>query len=257
MPILVSGLYRYPVKGLTAESLTCVKLSPGRGFPHDRRFAIAHGTTQYDQTEPRWQPKTAFLQLMSNSRLATLTADFEADSGTLTLARDGRTVARGQVTTPIGRTIIDQFLRAYLAQDARGQPRLVEAPETGLADVSHPRVSIIGEASVEDLARVVGRPVEKLRFRANVYLTGSTAWEELSWVGSEIRLGSARMRVAKPIARCAATTVNPATAERDLAIPRDLERGFGHVHMGVYAEVLAPGTVSLGDALEPLPGGPA
>ena len=100
---------------------------------------------------------------------------------------------------------------------------------------------------------VVGRPIETLRFRANAYLAGSAAWEELSWVGREIMLGSARLRVVKPIARCAATTVNPKTAERDLTIPRDLERGFGHVHMGVYAEVIAPGSLSLGDAARLLP----
>ena len=59
MAITVDALYRYPVKGLTAESLTSVKVRPGRGIAEDRRFAIAHGTTQYDQTEPVWQPKTA------------------------------------------------------------------------------------------------------------------------------------------------------------------------------------------------------
>src|SRR5438876_98871 len=94
MAITVDALYRYPVKGLTAESLTTVKLRQGLGLLGDRRFAIAHGTTQYDQTEPAWQPKTAFLQLMQNQKLASLTAAFESDSGVLTLARDGRQDAR-------------------------------------------------------------------------------------------------------------------------------------------------------------------
>src|SRR5437764_7391818 len=118
MAITVAALYRYPVKGLTAESLTTVKLRPGLGLLDDRRFAIAHGTTQSAQTEPAWQPKTAFLQLMQNQKLASLTATFASESGVLTLTRDGRQVARGQITQPIGRTVIDQFLIAYLEQEA-------------------------------------------------------------------------------------------------------------------------------------------
>ena len=63
-------------------------------------------------------------------------------------------------------------------------------------------------------------------------------------------MGGARLRVARPIERCAATNVNPATAERDLNLPRALMRGFGHVHMGVYAAVTEGGEVAVGDALE-------
>jgi uncharacterized protein YcbX len=37
--ISVIDIYRYPVKGLNAESLERVELSPGQGLPHDRRFA--------------------------------------------------------------------------------------------------------------------------------------------------------------------------------------------------------------------------
>ena len=52
-----------------------------------------------------------------------------------------------------------------------------------------------------------------------------------------------------PITRCAATQVNPATAERDLDIVAALGRVFGHTDMGVYAEVLASGEVAVGDPL--------
>jgi uncharacterized protein YcbX len=254
MPIVLDALYRYPVKGLTAESLTCVRLEPGRGIAHDRRFAIAHGATPYDQTEPAWRPKTAFLQLMQHPKLATLESRFEPATGVLTLARDGRTVAHAEATRPIGRTVIDQFLIAYLGDAARGPPRLVEAPESGLMDVKQPVVSIIGRASLADLARVVGRPVEPLRFRANLYLAGAEPWVELGWVGSELTIGGARLRVVKRIARCQATSVNPLTAERDLAIPAALQLGFGHQDMGVYAEVIEPGSIRPGDLVEIRPG---
>jgi len=55
--------------------------------------------------------------------------------------------------------------------------------------------------------------------------------------------------VVSPITRCAATQVNPATAQRDLDIVAALGRAFGHINMGVYAEVVAGGEVAVGDAL--------
>ena len=54
-----------------------------------------------------------------------------------------------------------------------------------------------------------------------------------------------------PITRCAATQVNPVTAQRDLDIVAALARAFGHVNMGVYAEVVTGGEIAVGDALLP------
>jgi uncharacterized protein YcbX len=70
-----------------------------------------------------------------------------------------------------------------------------------------------------------------------------------SIAGSERTLGRARQLVISPITRCAATQVNPVTAERDLDIVAVLERSFGHINMGVCAEVLADGEIAVGDPL--------
>ena len=92
-------------------------------------------------------------------------------------------------------------------------------------------------------------PVDPIRFRANVYFDGATAWSEHDWIGSELSLGAARLRVISPITRCAATQVNPQSAERDLDIVAALQHSFGHINMGVYAEVLADGEIAVGDPL--------
>src|SRR6266536_2620057 len=114
-------------------------------------------------------------------------------------------------------------------------------------------VSLINLASIAALEAFVAAPVDPLRFRANIYLEPAPAWSELDWIGSEITLGGARLRVIAPITRCAATQVNPATAERDLDIPAALQRGFGHNLMGIYAEVVEGGEIAIGDGLMLLP----
>lgn len=244
----VAALYRYPVKGLSAEALDAVDLFPGRGFPDDRRFAVALGTTAYDQTEPAWQPKSAFFQLARHERLAMLASRYDSSTGMLALSRGGRLVAHGKATDPQGRAIIGEFLTAFL-DGGQGRPRLVEGPQEGLADCGEALVSIIGEASVADLARVVGKPVARLRFRANVFVAGTRPWEELGWVGRTIALGGARLEVVHRIGRCAATNVDPATAERDMNLPLALQRAFGHADMGVYARVIESGRVTADDAI--------
>ncbi len=249
MPITLAQICRYPVKGLNAERLARVHLTPGEALPQDRRFAIAHGSTVFDAKAPEWQPKTRFLMLMRDERLAQLRVSFDEASGDLAISRAGKRVVHAKATEPLGRTLIEQFLAGFLGAAARGAPKLLEAPGHSFADAREKCVSLINLASVHDLERVVRQPIDPLRFRANLYIEGAPAWSEFDWAGTEIEIGGARLRVTRPIDRCAATNVDPETAARDMNIPLALKRGFGHVHMGVYAEVVSGGEIATGDRI--------
>jgi uncharacterized protein YcbX len=255
MTLAIAHLYRHPVKGLTPEPLTRVDLTPGEGLPHDRRFAIAHGATRFDPSAPEWMPKTNFLMLMKDERLAKLRTRFDDATAILTVERDGKTVARASLEDPTGRTVLEQFFAAYLKAESRGAPKIVSAPGHMFSDVAAKVVSIIGLASIADLERVARAPVDPRRFRANVYFAGGRPWEEMQWVGRQIAIGPAadpvRLEVMKPITRCAATNVNPETAERDLNLPLALQQGFGHPNMGIYARVLSGGAIAVGDSIAP------
>jgi hypothetical protein len=152
---------------------------------------------------------------------------------------------------------MEQFFSEFLGDEATdGAPRILEAPGHMFGDASRKEgassdkyVSLIGLASIGALQRHVGTPVDPIRFRANLYIDGTAAWEEFSWVGKTIDIGKARLRVLSPTTRCAATQVNPATAERDLNLPKTLQQAFGHVHMGVYAEVMDGGEIKRGDSI--------
>lgn len=243
----IADIYRYPVKGLSAEPLERVRLSPGQGLPHDRRFAIAHGATSFDPKAPQWLPKSNFLMLMRDEKLAQLAVAFAPETGLLTISRGGKPVVQGKATEPMGRTLIGQFFAAFMAEAARGTPRLLEAAGHMFSDVREKYVSLINLASVRDLERVVRQPVHPLRFRGNLYLSDMPAWNEFSWVGCEIAIGETRLRVTERIGRCGATNVDPETAARDMNIPRALQHGFGHTDMGIYAEVLHGGDIDTGD----------
>jgi uncharacterized protein YcbX len=256
MAATVTAIYRYPVKGLSAERMDRVALIPGECLPHDRRFAIALGSTLFDPQRPEWLSKIHFIMLMRDEKLAQLQTRFDVDSGVLTIAEGGRVVLRERMTEAGGRRLVAEFFADFLGHAVNGPLRVVEAPGHAFADarpkpnaMTDKYVSLINRASIAALEAAMGVPVDPIRFRANVYFDGASAWSEHDWIGCEITLGAARLRVISPITRCAATQVNPVTAKRDLDIVAALGRAFGHINMGVYAEVVAGGEVALGDAL--------
>jgi uncharacterized protein YcbX len=245
----LSALYRYPVKGLTPERLESVLLTAGQTLPFDRVYAIENGPGRFDPDAPRHLPKINFLMLMRDERLATLRSKFDEGTETLSLARDGKRVVHGQLSTPLGRQLIEQFIAAYMKSELRGAPKIVRAPGHSFSDVAAKCVHVVNMASVRELARVLGREVNPLRVRANLYLDGLAPWVESDWLDKEIEIGPARMQVFARTQRCEATNVDPASGARDMAIPAELMRSWGHQDFGVYAGVTVGGVVAIGDPL--------
>ncbi len=244
----ISSLYRYPVKGLSGEPLQSVVLTADAYFPFDRMFAIENGTSGFDENAPQHQPKIKFLMLMRNERLAKLSTKFDQNTDVLTISRDGRQVSRGDISTPAGRSIIEQFFAAFCKEDLRGPPKLLAAPEGfRFTDSRKGFVSLINLDSVRDLARVIGQDIDPLRFRGNIMLEGLDPWAENDLVGTTIQLGAVKLEILKRIERCAATNVNLRTATRDLNIPKTLLTAFGHTDCGVYARVTDGGEIKLND----------
>ena len=251
MMIKAKKIYRYPVKGLTAESLSKVTLTQGQGLKSDRRFALTLGTTPNTGPTMDWMPKTAFLSLMKNEKLAKLSSNYNDETGTLSIKRKDKIVAKGNITQPIGRAMIEEFFAAYMGSEAQGRPKLVECmPNATLSDHSNAVISIINLASVLDLERVAGSKIDPLRFRANIFIDGVMPWHELNWLGKKIQLGSATLEITKRINRCPAINVDPNTGARDLNLIKDLKRGFKHIDKGVFATVIKAGHITVGNQLD-------
>ena len=246
----IHAIYRYPVKGLSPEPLERTELAVHETLPGDRLYAIENGPSGFDPAAPRHQPKQRYLMLMRNERLARLRTRFDHANHTLAIEAQGREAVRGDLRTPEGRTAIERFFAVFCADELRGAPKVLHAPGFSFSDVAHKVVSIINLASVAAVEGAVGRPVHPLRFRGNVYVTGWPAWHEFDLVGREIAVGKhARLKIIKPIVRCAATNVDPDTGMRDLSIPDTLLRSFGHANCGVYGEVVEAGDIARGDDL--------
>jgi uncharacterized protein YcbX len=193
-------------------------------------------------------------------------ADYDAESERLRLHfPDGTTVAGDAVargarihstsgTLDVVGHVVEGAWEASLSELA-GQPvRLVRADSVG-AGLNAP-ITLVSDGSLARLARAAGRDaVDPRRFRMLFELEGCEAHEEDTWEGRSLEIGSAVLRVGEAVVRCAVTTRDPETGERDLDTLRVLKdyrgqrKSDGAVLFGVYASVERPGLVRVGDAV--------
>jgi len=251
----VRRLYHYPIKGLSPQPLEHVALTAGNGFPFDRMFGIARADSGFDPLHPVPLPKQRFFMLARNERLAELDTHLDPRSLRFTIRVKGELVHESDLSNEAGAAAaIDYFVRMFgLAEHSR--PLLARADPHRFTDVSvtSPQmmnaISMINLASVEDFARRIGRAVDPLRFRANLYFDGWPPFSEMEMKGRELQIGVVKVRILKRIERCAAPEVSLQSAQRDIPVPRLIKEHYGHTDMGVYGEVLTPGRIALGDAL--------
>jgi MOSC domain-containing protein len=117
-------------------------------------------------------------------------------------------------------------------------------------------VSLVTDGSIAELGRHLGvANLDARRFRMLIEVEGATPHEEDTWIGGRVAIGSAVLQITKPDARCAITTQDPDTGERDLDTLRTIlnYRGFRvddpdrKIDFGVLGDVHLPGRISVGD----------
>jgi uncharacterized protein YcbX len=172
------------------------------------------------------------------------------------------------VETPLhGRTavghVVDGPWAAALEAIAGRPVRVVRTDRPGGTRSGNP-TSLVSHASVRELARRTGVDVvDARRFRMLIELDGTIPHEEDEWIGQRIALGSAILRVTARDARCAITTQDPDSGDRDLDTLRTIigyrglmpdENGAPKAMFGVLADVERPGRIRLGDEVRVLDG---
>src|SRR5690606_9757085 len=158
-----------------------------------------NGPSGFDRETPRTLPKTKFLMLMRQERLAELHSLFDDATHTLTIRRNGAIVTAARLDTAEGRRAIEASFDGFAARALRGPAKVLEAPGFSFSDSPQKVLSLINLETVRTLEREIGMPIHPIRFRANLYIEGVPAWTEFDWVGREIRVGNARLTGTKRI----------------------------------------------------------
>ncbi len=249
MPPSIKALYRYPVKGFSPEPLQSAEIPAGGAMPFDRAFAIENGPSGFDPAAPAYLPKIAFLMLMRHERLAKFQIRFDDGAGLLTIEKDGATCVSGSPDTKAGRTAIEAWIAQTFSDELRGPPKIVSADGHSFSDKSAKLLHLVNLASIRDLEKRIGQPVDPLRFRPNIVIDGAEPFAEFDWLGKRLRLPGIALTGESRTERCAATNVDPATGARDMKLPRELFGFYGHMDFGIYLLAETGGALSVGDHL--------
>ena len=134
--------------------------------------------------------------------------------------------------------------------------RLVAVPADGGKDRG-PSVTLVSTAALAALAAHGGEsePLDGRRFRMTFGVEGVPAYAEDRWIGQRVRVGKALIQIAGNVGRCAVTTQDPDTGRPTFDTLRALQHSRGHLPtseplpFGVWAEVVEPGGVAIGDDL--------
>ncbi|MGQ7958847.1 MOSC domain-containing protein [Pseudomonas sp. SP16.1] len=264
----LSELYRYPLKSGRGEALQRSAVD-GLGLHGDRRWMVVEAESGRFITQ-RLLPQMSQLGALYDAR------------GGLTLSAPGRAELSVALPEPEenlrGVTVWRDNLRvpdagdeaaAWLSELLGRACRLVQVPQERARQVdtayAQPgdRVAfadgfpllLIGQASLDDLAARVGRPLAMLRFRPNLVVAGSAAYAEDGW--KRIRIGELEFEVAKGCSRCILTTVDPQTGERSadrepLATLKTYREREGQVYFGQNLLPRGVGELQLGMPVEVL-----
>ncbi len=255
MSMHVTRLSVTPVKGLALHHPASVDVDAS-GVIGDRLFYLV------DDAD-------VLVSISRTGGLVGLLADYDAETSVLTIREDGDVLAQGPVE--LGAVHDADFFSfrqvpGWLApgpwdalfSERAGRPlRLVRAADTG-HDVEP--LTLLGDASTARLSEQAGSAVDSRRFRMLIEFDGAAAHAEDGWAGQQLRIGSVVIEVGDAVQRCAGTTRNPLTGDIDLRTLTLIGKYRGRqdsvfgpgFNFGVYARCVAPGTINVGDELEPL-----
>lgn len=246
---MVTHIFRYPVKGLSPESLENVTLTQGQGLPFDRIFALTRPGGAVDPDHPRWARKSNFLCLMLDEQLATVRTEFDETTRRLVVWQDGVPVLAAAIDDAGDRHMVEGFFRQLAGDHIAAPPRFVEAANGEFMDSQDKTVSLINLASIRHMEEKWGAGLDLRRFRSNIYVDGLEPWVEHQWIGATLGIGGARCYVDRRNTRCAATNVDPANGARDMNIPRAMLESYGHADLGLNLHVHAGGRIRVGDTV--------
>ena len=141
---------------------------------------------------------------------------------------------------------------------AAGEPLTLLWAEEGAPDRLYAgTASVVSRASLARLAEEAGETeaLDGRRFRMLFEIDGVAAHEEDEWIGTTVRIGDATIKVNGDVGRCAVTTHDPdtgiPTVDTLKALARYRREGRKEpLPLGVYASVLVPGRVRVGDPVE-------
>jgi len=224
--------------------LSDVFLRKGEVLPYDRCYAITHSKTnteEFSHAKPDWAERRNFAVMVRSK--------YNAAESTISLQYEGEDLCTFDPTDTNADSIINSAISKVVTSGQHGPFRFVSNPARNLTDDPRRAISLANTKSLTALSDAVGQDLDKRRVRCNVWFDGDEAWQENTWLGKTVQIGSVQLKVVDTLQRCAAIDADPELGTRNLPVLKTLNRTIGHNNFGVLAKVLNDGEIKCGDTL--------
>ena len=248
----IRSIHIAPVKSLALSEVDSIHVG-SRGIANDRRFLVVDsGGRVVTQRQV--------------GKLTQVGAEYSDDSDELTLSfpdgsvvtgrpnpiREAATLLWGRVVTG---SVIDGDWSEALSSFCGAELTLMKTKSIGVCFDEFP-VSVLSQASIDHLIGLAdgAQTFQVERFRPTFLIDGCDPHEEDTWLGRGLSIGEQlQIRLVSPDPRCAITTLDPETGERDfdtLRLIMSYRPSPRAAYFGTYGIVEAPGTVRVGDPVD-------
>ncbi len=225
--MVVEQLWRYPVKSMLGESCASLRVN-ARGVEGDRLYAVRDANGKLGSGK-------------DSRRLCRIAGLFDLRATSV----DGVT----SVVFPNREKI-----SAHDAEIHAALSRMLAQPVTLSLEGATPHfdaapIHILTTASLAWLKHALPDvKADERRFRPNLLLaTEGSGPLEQQWIGRTLEVGEQlKLRITDPTERCRMVTLGQSELPEDAGVLRVIAQKLGAL-FGVYAEVLTPGEVRVGD----------
>ena len=190
MIAVLKTIYRYPIKGLSAQPLVPGRAGGRKPFPHDRIFALARPGAPIERDDPKWAQEGPVRHADARRRIGAGEDLLDVEMLRLTIeAGQPQASSQHNLDDAEDRAKVEKFfwqlvpsLPAPPARPLARRPFHGQAGQRDLADQSGDGEQPRGAMGRRDRSAALSRQYLHRR---------RAAWEEFDWVGSEISIGGA------------------------------------------------------------------
>lgn len=245
--MILTDIFRHPVKSLGSESLQRVRLLPDAALPGDRHYAITHGKSEFAKGPLGWVRCKNFLRIANVPQLAAYKITFEPERQHLWVT-DATDCTKFDLADSKGRQDLVSLVMNAPSAHVLQPFSIVDIPGVSLSDSPHQAVSLGFRSTLRALEVASGLALDPRRFRMNLWIDGGKPWTEVSLVGREFRVGDIWFEGIERITRCLVPAASPVSGIRDTNPLKTLSSSFGRKDFGILARVLSAGDLAIGAA---------
>ena len=257
MSVSISSINYCPVKSISFQTINECKIKKNIGIVGDRIFAFSKSldlkqAQLFEKNLKERRGKWNKILTLKNSPSLNK-YNFLLDNDKLTLTQNNNEILKIDINnTSEYEQVTNKILEL---ENSLSKPiYLMKNTEIPFFDTSISNksvlthsISLLNNKSIQDFENKTKQEIESQRFRGNIYIDGTEAWEERNWIGKTIKINNILFKVEKNIPRCVAINLKPNTNDNSLNLLQSLKKNYNHFDMGIYLTALDDGQLSIGD----------